>query len=864
MANQLPGESVCPRCGGIIPSNAPGVGCPSCFASAMADAARSREAGQWSTGPSFSDRDDTTPLVPGQTFGSYRIGRLLGRGGMGEVYEAEHLVNGRRVALKILNQRLRREDDRARFRFEGELAASLSHPHVVYIFGSEEIDSIPAITMELLPGGTLKDRVKANGPLSPTEAVEAILQVIAGLEAAQAVGILHRDIKPSNCFIAHDGAVKVGDFGLSISLLPRGVTFPDEAGAFQGTPEFASPEQLRGEELNVRADIYAVGATLFYLLTGHAPFDGRDPTAVVARIAAGPAPSARRFKRAIPRELDRLVTRCLSKYPEIRPGTYAELKRELTRFTSVVSTPAPLGRRAAAGLLDAAVLLPVQGLMMQSLVGFRFVTHQGPALALGLGVPMMFYGTVAEAATGTTFGMRKCGLRVIDVAGGRPDIVRAFVHNATALIPLMLAIVAAAWGASVGESAPWLRLTVVGTFAATTGLLFVSARAQNGLAAFHDWLANTRIIQPPPPESHAAPSAQIHPEPNARASTQIGPYDVVESLSPTDLGELFLGFDPLLKRSVWIHVVQPDTLAVPATARDATGQARLHWLNGHRTVVGGFDAYEAPNGGPLMSLTEALPWRTVCRALIDLGSEIDRDLLAETPEPLNLDRVWVTTEGRMVLLDFRAPGAPAAAAGRPATIAEAQHFLHDVAARALGARVLPPLPLSVSSVLERLAAGAFRTMADVRSALSATRGRAAHVSHTLRFASLAVTLITWLIGTRVLHGIGISVSKVGGANILCALLAVFWALLLRSGFWLRIFHIAVVTPDGRAASRLRAAGRAVLAWSWVPLQILATTHGWSQAGGYVVLLEIVGLLWSAVAPTRGPHDRLAGTFLVPR
>jgi serine/threonine protein kinase len=270
----------------------------------MADAARSHEVGQWSTGPSFSDQrvpTDTSHLVAGQTFGPYRIGRLLGRGGMGEVYEAEHVVNRRRVALKILSQRLRREADRARFRFEGELAASISHPHVVYIFGSEEIDGIPAITMELLPGGTLKDRVKANGPLSPTEAVEAILQVIAGLEAAEAAGILHRDIKPSNCFIAHDGKVKVGDFGLSISLLPRGVTFPDEAGAFQGTPEFASPEQLRGEELNVRADIYAVGATLFYLLTGHPPFDGRDPANVVARIAAGPAPSARRFKRAMPR-----------------------------------------------------------------------------------------------------------------------------------------------------------------------------------------------------------------------------------------------------------------------------------------------------------------------------------------------------------------------------------------------------------------------------------------------------------------------------------------------------------------------------------------------------------------------------------
>ena len=116
--------------------------------------------------------------------------------------------------------------------------------------------------MELVPGGTLKDRVRDQGALSSFEAVDAIIQVIAGLSAAQAAGILHRDIKPGNCFIDADGTVKVGDFGLSISTLARDGTRLSQTGTIRGTPEFASPEQLRGDQLEVRSDIYAVGATL--------------------------------------------------------------------------------------------------------------------------------------------------------------------------------------------------------------------------------------------------------------------------------------------------------------------------------------------------------------------------------------------------------------------------------------------------------------------------------------------------------------------------------------------------------------------------------------------------------------------------
>ena len=184
-------------------------------------------------------------LAPGQPFGPYHIVRLLGRGGMGEVYEAEQLEQGRRVALKVLNQRLTDPHDRARFLREGQLAASINHPNSVYIFGSEEIAGTPVIAMELLAGGTLKDRVREHGPLPPAEAVDAILQIIAGLDAAQAGGILHRDIKPANCFIDPDGTVKVGDFGLSISTRPATRRSSPGPARFRGRRSLPRPSSSR-------------------------------------------------------------------------------------------------------------------------------------------------------------------------------------------------------------------------------------------------------------------------------------------------------------------------------------------------------------------------------------------------------------------------------------------------------------------------------------------------------------------------------------------------------------------------------------------------------------------------------------------
>ena len=221
--------------------------------------------------------------------------RLLGRGGMGEVYEAEHLDTHRRMALKVLNHTLPTETDRARFLREGQLAASISHPNSVYVFATEEIAGTLVIVMELVIGGTLSDVVRAHGPLAPATAVDAILQVMDGLEAAAAKGVLHRDVKPSNCFIDGTGTVKIGDFGLSLTTQAQEETQLTLTGALLCTPMFASPEQIRGGSLDVRSDVYSTGATLYFLLTGQPPFAGDGVLQIVARVLEHDADSPRRL-----------------------------------------------------------------------------------------------------------------------------------------------------------------------------------------------------------------------------------------------------------------------------------------------------------------------------------------------------------------------------------------------------------------------------------------------------------------------------------------------------------------------------------------------------------------------------------------
>src|SRR5687767_3371355 len=410
---------LCPRCSKALADDAPEGLCAACLLAAATETlthatledaltvtARSGSTVQYA---------DVAHLADGQSWGPYRIGRLLGRGGMGEVHEAEHTESGRRVALKVLRSRLQTADERARFLREGQLAASVSHPHTVYIFGSEEIAGMPVISMELLPGGTLKDLVVERGPLPPAEAVSAVLDIIGGLDAAQAAGILHRDIKPSNCFVDRDGTVKVGDFGLSVSTLARDVHHELETSGFEGTPQFAPPEQLRGEPLDVRADIYAVGATLYYLLTGRAPFDAPDLPQLFKKVTSETAVPPRQLRGDIPARLSSVVMQCLSKTPAARPASYPALADALRPFLARDDRPAPLVPRMLAGVLDAWIIVGipvgfVTALLADPLAGDPRVTV---TLSHWSWVASFLYYLALEGTIGASLCKRVLGLRVV-------------------------------------------------------------------------------------------------------------------------------------------------------------------------------------------------------------------------------------------------------------------------------------------------------------------------------------------------------------------------------------------------------------------------------------------------------------------
>ena len=296
-------------------------------------------------------------LAPGEQFGRYQIIRLLGKGGMGAVYEAMELETGRRVALKVLSQKLESPEHRQRFLREGRLAASVNHPNTLYVYGAEEIDGTPVMAMELAPGGTLEERVQRDGPLPVSEAVDLVLDVISGLEAAQAAGVLHRDVKPSNCFLDADGTVKSGDFGLSISTTARDQTRVTQSDVFLGTPAFSSPEQLRGDQLDVRSDIYSVGVMLYYLLTGKLPFAGKQMVQLLATVLERPPPSPRQARPEIPRGLADVVLRCLAKQAAHRFASYEELRQALWPYRSAAPNPGTVGFRILASRIDYIVLL---------------------------------------------------------------------------------------------------------------------------------------------------------------------------------------------------------------------------------------------------------------------------------------------------------------------------------------------------------------------------------------------------------------------------------------------------------------------------------------------------------------------------
>jgi uncharacterized RDD family membrane protein YckC len=709
-----------------------------------------------------ADQPRAPILQAGQNFGSYRIVRLLGRGGMGEVYEADHVDSGQRLALKVLNAGFITERDRRRFLREGQLAAALSHPNTVYVFGSEEIQGIPVITMELVRGGTLSDRVKTSGPLSTTEAVDAILHVIGGLRAASELGILHRDVKPSNCFISEDGHTKVGDFGVSISLAALDRTRLTANGSVLGTPAFAAPEQLRGEELDERADIYAVGATLFFLLCARPPFDADDAVHLIAQALSATPTAPHLVRPDIPHELSRLVLSCLAKDRDQRPPTYAALEEAFEPFSSSGPQYAALVPRTVAAIIDGLVLWTLGG-VMGTMVGWPIGWTQAEA-AVGRILAQMVIGAayfvVTEGMSEASLGKRLCGLRVARTDFARLTVGRAIVRSAIVvitirLLPLIWALTEfrEPYAPDVGlEPRPLdLFIGVVGL------LLFVRARPWNGWRGLHEFASGTSTIRQIPETARRAPAQALTPIGTSNADHFVGPFRVVSSFpdDPTTV----LGHDERLRRYVWIRF---SFAAGPVgSRRDLDRPLRFRWLAGRHTGGEHWDAYEYIDGQPwLLVHHQVISFQVVAQWLERLSRECRDGSSDGTLEVIATNRLWLTRSGDLKVTDWRLPGLDSEApVYAPAETSGCQQFLTEVADHALSlsgqSASACPIPLSGGILLTNLREGSFESLDAVVNACGEAAVRPSDISPSRRAALLAIPVMLALAVWTVEIGVSI-------------------------------------------------------------------------------------------------------------
>lgn len=257
--------------------------------------------------------------------GRYSIDRELGRGGMGIVYLAREVLLDRLVAIKLLPpERASNSSLRERFLREARLAAKLSHPNIIPIHAVDDLGGFVFYVMAFIDGETLAQRVRARGPLPSSEGARVLREVAWALAHAHAQGLVHRDVKPDNILLEMaTGRVLVADFGIAAAT-------GDASGqGVSGTPEFMSPEQALGKEVDARSDLYGLGATAFYALSGRLPFEGKNATEVLAKQVTEPAPPLGSLGLTVPRKVALLVDRCLAKEPQNRPASAEALAEQL-------------------------------------------------------------------------------------------------------------------------------------------------------------------------------------------------------------------------------------------------------------------------------------------------------------------------------------------------------------------------------------------------------------------------------------------------------------------------------------------------------------------------------------------------------
>jgi Tol biopolymer transport system component/tRNA A-37 threonylcarbamoyl transferase component Bud32 len=314
------------------------------------------------------------PLSPGSQLGPYEVLALLGAGGMGEVYRARDPRLGREVAIKVLpHDRVADESRRQRFVQEAKAASALNHPHIITIYEIESANGIDFLVMEYVRGKSLDALIPRQG-IRLGEALRIAIAVADAVACAHKSNIVHRDLKPANVMVGTDGAVKVLDFGLAKLLTDDGDSDPhgltrtaDEAitkrGAVMGTLAYMSPEQASGEPVDARSDVFSFGAMLYEMVTGVGPFADKTPTDTLANVLRAQPKPPTDIVPTLPRELERLILRCLRREPGRRFQHMVDVRVDLQEIKeesdSGATSEAPVPRRRGARAVAVGVLAMV-------------------------------------------------------------------------------------------------------------------------------------------------------------------------------------------------------------------------------------------------------------------------------------------------------------------------------------------------------------------------------------------------------------------------------------------------------------------------------------------------------------------------
>ncbi|MBD3412972.1 MAG: tetratricopeptide repeat protein [Candidatus Aminicenantes bacterium] len=284
--------------------------------------------------PTSGTKTLITPKIEmgvGSTFADrYHIIEKLGKGGMGSVYKARDINIDEPVALKILNPEIASDEQTIqRFRNELKLTRKISHRNICRVYDLNEHEGIHFISMEYVSGEDLKSLIHRIGQLTVGKAVIIARQVCEGLHEAHRLGVIHRDLKPQNVMIDREGNAKIMDFGIARSAKSKGLT---EDGAIVGTPEYMSPEQVEGREVDGRSDIYSLGIILYEMLTGRIPFEGKTPLSVAVKQKSEKPIDPRRINSQIPENISRLILKCLQKNKDLRDQNVSALLEELRKI----------------------------------------------------------------------------------------------------------------------------------------------------------------------------------------------------------------------------------------------------------------------------------------------------------------------------------------------------------------------------------------------------------------------------------------------------------------------------------------------------------------------------------------------------